>query len=192
VRKLIYSMMVSVDGFIARPDGQLDWVLVDEELHSFVNDQVRDLGAFLYGRRLWEAMAIYWPTADQEVDAPPYIVDFARIWQAMPKVVFSKTLEGVDGDTRLVRTDAGAEIARLKAEPGKDLAIGGAELAASAMRLGLIDEVQLFVHQAVLGGGKPMFATAEPPMDLRLVDTRRFASGVVYLAYERRDPQRQG
>jgi dihydrofolate reductase len=184
VRKLIYSMMVSLDGFIARPNGELDWVVIDEELHTFVNDQVREHGAALYGRRLWEVMAAYWPTADQNATAPKYEVEFARIWQAMPKVVFSRTLDQVEGNARLVATDAGEEIARLKREAGPDLEIGGAELAGTAMRLGLVDEVGLFVNPVVLGAGKPMFPDAELA-GLRLLETRTFGSGVVYLRYER-------
>src|SRR5437667_2948508 len=157
-------MMVSLDGFIARPGGELDWVLIDDELHSFVNDQARHLGGSLYGRRMWEVMAAFWPTADQDPKAPAYIVDFARIWQAMPKTVFSRTLDRVDGNARLVRMDVADEIRRIKTEPGVDLWIGGADIAATAIRRGLVDEYRLFVHQVVLGAGKPMF----PPTDSSL------------------------
>ncbi len=185
MRRLIYSMMVSLDGFVARPDGELDWILVDGELHTFINDQTRRLGVSLYGRGMWQELAAYWPTADRDPDAPDYIVEFARIWQAMPKLVFSRTLDRVDGNARLVRTDVGDEIERLKAEPGDDLAIGGAEIAAMAIRRGLVDEYRLFVHQVMLGKGKPMFPATDSSITLRLVETRRFSSGVVYTSYER-------
>jgi dihydrofolate reductase len=184
VRRVIYSMMVSLDGFIARPGGELDWVLIDDELHTFVNDQARHLGGSLYGRGMWELMAASWPTADQDPKAPAYIFDFARIWRAMPKIVFSRTLDRVDENARLVRTDAADEISRLKAEPGGDLWIGGADLAATAIRRGLVDEYRLFVNQVVLGAGKPMFPPTDAPIGLRLLETRRFDSGVVYSSYQ--------
>ena len=183
--RLIYSMMVSLDGFVARPNGDLDWVTVDEELHTFANDQAREHGAFLYGRRLYELMAAYWPTADRNPATPPVEVEFARIWKEKPKLVFSKTLNRVDWNSRLVRDVVADEIAGLKAESGGDLELGGPTLAASFIQLGLIDEYQPIVHPVVLGRGIPYFPPLETAIDLQLVETRRFASGVVYLRYRR-------
>lgn len=187
---VVYSMMVSLDGFVARPDGALDWVLVDEELHRFANDQEAETGTALYGRGLWEVMNGFWPTAHEDPSLPPWEVEYARIWQAMPKVVFSTTLAQVDGNARLVRGDAAAEVRRLKAQPGKDLSLGGPTLAASLIPLGLIDEYRLFLHPVTLGAGLP-FLPPGAKLDLTLVETRPFASGVVYLRYRRTDTSSQ-
>jgi dihydrofolate reductase len=183
VRKLVYSMMVSLDGFIEDADGSLEWVLIDEELHTFANDEARDSGVFLYGRRLYENMSAYWPTADADPSIPQYMLDFARIWKAKPKVVFSKTLDKVDWNSRLVRQDIGQEIAKLKAEPGGHLSLGGAGLAATCIQLGLVDEYRLLIQPVVLGKGKPFFPVVREPISVRLEETRTFASGVVYLRY---------
>jgi dihydrofolate reductase len=182
--KLIYSMSVSLDGFIAGPDGEIDWSAPDEELHRFHNDQARELGAHLCGRRLYEAM-VYWETADQNPSAPEHVLEFARIWQDLPKIVFSKDLETVEGNARLVRDGVAEEVARLKEQPGKDIAIGGAGLASAAIRLDLVDEYRLFVSPVVLGGGTPYFPDLDAKLDLELVETRRFGSRVVHLRYRR-------
>ncbi len=185
--RLIYSMMVSLDGFVARPNGDLDWVTIDEELHAFANDQARAMRAFLYGRRLYELMAGYWPTADRNPATPPVEVEFAHIWKEKPKIVFSRTLDRVAWNTRLVREVIADEIARLKADPGDDLELGGPTLAATFMRLGLIDEYRPIVHPVVLGRGIPYVPPLEVAIDLQLVETRTFASGVVCLRYQRAD-----
>src|SRR2546428_13800662 len=125
MRKLIYSMMVSLDGFIETPDRSLDWILIDEQLHRFANDEAREMGLFVYGRRLYETMAAYWPTADADPSAPDYIVDFAQIWKPKPKLVLSTSLGKVDWNSTLVRGGAVDEIAKVKAEPGGDLSISG-------------------------------------------------------------------
>src|SRR5919106_3211539 len=135
--KVIYSMGVSLDGFIAGPRGEIS-VVPDEELHRFHNQQARELGVHLYGRRLYEVMR-YWETAEENPSAPEVELEFARIWKDTPKIVFSRTLENVEGNARLVREDAAEEVARLKEQPGKDLAVGGAGLASTFMKLGLID-----------------------------------------------------
>ena len=136
MRKLIYSMGVSLDGFIAGPDGDIDWSAPDEELHRFHNQQAREVGAQLYGRRPYETMR-YWETAEENPSAPEVELEFARIWKDTPKLVFSKTLEKVEGNARLVRDDVAEEVARLKEQPGKDLAVGGAGLASTFIKLGL-------------------------------------------------------
>jgi dihydrofolate reductase len=184
MRKLIYSMGVSLDGFIAGPDGEIDWSAPDEELHRFHNQQAREAGAHLYGRRLYEAMR-YWETAEENPSAPEHELEFARIWKDTPKIVFSKTLEKVEGNARLVRDNVAEEVARLKEEPGKELAVGGAGLASTFMKLRLIDEYRLFVSPVVLGRGTPYFPALDERINLELVETRTFGSRVVYLRYQR-------
>jgi dihydrofolate reductase len=184
MRKLIYSMTVSLDGFIADPNGEIDWSAPDEELHRFHNQRVREIGAHLLGRRLYEVM-LYWETAEENPAASDYELEFARIWKAIPRIVFSKTLEKVEGNARLVRDDVAGEVARLKQEPGKDLAVGGAGLASTLIDLGLVDEYQLFVSPVVLGGGTPFFPPLEKAINLELVETRTFDSPAVYLRYRR-------
>jgi dihydrofolate reductase len=183
---LIYSFGVSLDGFIAGPDGKFDWAAPDEELHRFHNEQARQLGAQLYGRRLWEVMRS-WETRAEEPSVTEAELEFARIWKATPKVVFSRTLERVEGNARLVREGVAEEVARLKQEAEGDLAVGGAGLASTCMRLGLIDEYALFVNPVVVGGGTPFFPSLDERIDLELVETRTFPSGVVQLSYRRRD-----
>jgi dihydrofolate reductase len=184
MRNVIYSMGVSLDGFIAGPDGEIDWSAPDEELHRFHNQQTRDLGAHLCGRRLYEVMT-YWETADENPSAPEHELEFARIWEKMPKIVFSKTLEKVEGNARLVRDSVAEEVAKLKKQPGKDLAVGGAGLASTFIKLGLIDEYRLFVSPVVLGGGTPYFPALEERINLELVETQTFGSRVVYARYRR-------
>jgi dihydrofolate reductase len=184
MRNLIYSMGVSLDGFIAGLDGEIDWSVPDEELHRFHNQQARDAGVHLYGRRLYEVMT-YWETADEKPSVPEHELEFARIWKDTPKIVFSKTLEGVEGNARLVRDSAAEEVAKLKEQRGKDLAVGGAGLASTFMKLGLIDEYRLFISPVVLGGGTPYFPALDERINLELVETRTFGSRVVYVRYRR-------
>jgi dihydrofolate reductase len=184
VRKLIYSMGVSLDGFIAGPAGEIDWSAPDEELHRFHNQQARETGAHLYGRRLYEVMR-YWETADQQPSIPEHVLEFARIWKDTPKIVFSTTLEEVEGNARLVRDGVAEEVGKLKEQPGMDLAVGGAGLASTFMKLGLIDEYRLFVSPVVLGGGMPYFPALDERINLELIETQTFGSRVVYVRYRR-------
>jgi dihydrofolate reductase len=184
MRKVIYSMGASLDGFVAGPDGEIDWSAPDEELHRFHNEQTRELGAHFCGRRLYEEM-LYWETADQDPSAPEIVVEFSRIWQNLPKIVFSTTLETVEGNARLAAQGPAEEVAKLKDQPGKDLAVGGAGLAATFTELGLIDEYRLFLSPVLLGGGTPFFPPLEDRIDLELVETRSFGSRVVYVRYRR-------
>ena len=184
MRKLIYSMGVSLDGFIAGPGGEIDWSRPDEKLHRFHNQQMREMGADLYGRRLYEVMT-YWETADENPSISEYEREFARIWKDTPKIVFSKTLEKVEGNARLAKGSAAEEVVRLKEQPGKDLAVGGASLASTFMKLGLIDEYRLFVSPVVLGGGTPYFPALDQRINLELIETRTFGSRVVYVRYRR-------
>ena len=182
MRKLIYSMTVSLDGFMAGPGGEIDWSEPDEELHRFHNERVRELGAHLLGRRLYETM-VYWETAHENPSAHEIELEFARIWQELPKLVFSRTLEKVEGNTTLLREVVPEEIARMKEEPGKDLGVGGAGLASTLTKLGLIDEYQLFLSPVVLGAGIPFFPPLDERINLELVETRTFGSRIVYLRY---------
>ena len=184
MRKVIYSHHVSLDGFIEGPNGELDWAVVDEELHRRFIDLESTIDAHLYGRRVYETMAAHQSTADQNPSAPEYEVEYARIWQNKPKIVFSKTLERVEWNSRLVRSNVGEEIAKLKGQPGKDMYLAGANLASTVIQLGLIDEYWLYVNPVVLGGGKPMFPALDTRLHLRLLETRTFGCGVVLLRYQ--------
>ena len=182
--KLIYSMSLSLDGFITGPDGNFDWGAPDEELHRFHNERVRALGGHLLGRRLYETMK-YWETAQEDPAATDYALEFAEIWKALPKVVFSDTLDEVVGNTRLAQDSIAEEVAELQERSGKDVAIGGADLAAEAIKLGLVDDFQPFVYPVIVGGGRPFFPSVDQIVHLNLVETRTFGSRVVYLRYER-------
>jgi dihydrofolate reductase len=184
MRKVIYSMGVSLDGFIAGPNGEIDWSAPDEELHRFHNEQTRELGAHFCGRGLYKVM-LYWETADENPSAPEHVLEFARIWKQLPKIVFSETLEKVEGNATLATDGIAEEVARLKQQPGKDLAVGGAGLASAFTKLGLVDEYRLFVSPVVLGGGTRFFPALEERINLELVETRTFGSRVVYVRYLR-------
>jgi len=181
MRRLIYSMTVSLDGFIAGPDGAIGWSAPDEELFRFHTQRVRETGVQLCGRRLYETM-LYWETA-QESSLPEEHVEFAQIWKALPKVVFSTTLESVVGNARLARAGLADEVARLKEQSGKDIDVGGAGLARACIELGLIDEWQLFVSPVLLGGGTPYVPPLDETISLELVETQTFGGRVVYLRY---------
>jgi dihydrofolate reductase len=186
MRKVIFMMSVSLDGFIQGPNRELDWHLVDDELHRHFNEQLGPMGAFLNGRITHELMAEFWPTADTDAASTGPMVEYARIWRDMPKIVYSRTLERADWNTTVVRDVVAEEVMELKAQPGGDLSLGGADLAAAFMRLDLIDEYRLYVHPVVLGRGKPLFHRSEAAINLRLAETRTFGNGVVLLRYERR------
>ena len=178
-------MSVSLDGFIAGPDGGIEWSAPDAELHRFHNERVRELGVHLLGRRLYETM-LYWETAEEQGSLSEPALEFARIWKPLPKVVFSRTLKEVEGNARLVRDGAVEEAARLKEESTQDLAVGGAGLAAALIEAGLVDEYQLFVIPVILGGGTPFFPALKEPIDLELVESRNFDSPALYLRYRLR------
>jgi dihydrofolate reductase len=186
MRKLLYGMNLSVDGYISAPGDDLGWSEPNDELFQWWLDEERAIELFLYGRRLWETMSSYWPTGDQQPGATPAEIEFARNWRDTPKVVFSSTLDEVDWNARLFDGDAVTEISRLKTEDGGPMRVGGAELAAAAMRAGLIDEYTIVTHPALVGGGKPFFTALDSWVNLNLVETRTFSGGVVLNRYETR------
>ena len=157
MRKLTFGMNLSLDGYIAAPGDDLGWSVPSDELFQWWSDRVGATGLALYGRKLWETMSSHWPTADKQPGATPAAIEFASRWRDMPKVVFSSTTSTVDWNTRLVTGDAVTEITRLKADDGGPMDIGGATLAAAAMRAGLIDEYAIVTHPVLVGGGTPFF-----------------------------------
>jgi len=180
--KMIYSMGVSLDGFIAGPGGDIGWSVPDEELHQFHNDQTREIGTHLLGRRLYETM-VYWETAHENPESSPVELEFAGIWQQLAKVVYSTTLDSVTGNAQLVREVAPGAIAMLKQQSDADISVGGAGLGATCLQLGLVDECRLFIRPVVLGAGTPFFPPLRERIDLELVETRTFGSRVVYVRY---------
>ena len=184
VGRLIYGMNVSLDGYIADARGDIDWSDPSEELHQYWNDFERETALAFYGRRLYELMSAYWPTADQDPDVPPLIADFAQIWRDMPKVVFSRTLESVDWNSRLERGDPVEVVRKLKAETDGQLEVAGATLAAPIVRAGLVDEYRLVIGPTAVGGGIPFFPTLPSWISLRLMESRTFPGGAVLLRYE--------
>jgi dihydrofolate reductase len=180
--KLIYSAITSLDGYVADEAGKFDWAEPDEEVHRLVNDLERPVGTYLYGRRMYEVMT-YWETAHALPDQPPFVRDFAEIWQGADKIVYSKTLEtGATARTRIERDFDPETVRQLKASAERDITVGGPDLAAQAIRAGLVDELQLFVAPVVVGGGKRSLPD-HVHLKLELLDERRFGSGVVYLRY---------
>ena len=184
--RLIFSMSVSIDGFVNDAQGSLDWVQVDEEVHQAFNDDARHLKASLYGARMWDLMSSYWPTAKEDPEATPAMLDFAAIWAQTEKIVFSSSLQSVEHGARLVRGAAVDEVRRLKAEPGLDMDTGGPTMTAALIEAGLVDEFTLYVVPVILGAGTPYFPPGGPRIDLRLLESRPFANGVTRLRYERR------
>ncbi|MDF6041859.1 dihydrofolate reductase family protein [Streptomyces sp. JH14] len=187
MRKIILMMSVSLDGFIEGPGRSIDWHRVDDELHQHFNDELRAMGGFLSGRVTHELMAGFWPTADADPSHAGPVAEFAGIWRDMPKYVFSRTLTRADWNTTVMRDVVPGEIMALKAQPGGDLSLGGAELAVAFRKHDLIDEYRVYVHPVLIGRGKPLFLPTDAKSDLRLAGTRSFGNGVVLLRYLRAD-----
>jgi dihydrofolate reductase len=182
VAKLIYMTIASLDGYVADEDGKFDWAIPDDEVHAFVNDLERPLGTHLYGRRLYEVM-IGWETMHTLPDQTPLTLDFAAIWQAAEKVVYSRTLEEVSSARTRIERDFDPEAVRqMKAEADRDISIGGATLAGEAIRAGLVDELHVIANPIVVGGGTRSLPDGVR-WQLELLDERRFVNGVVYLRY---------
>lgn len=180
-RRVTYSLSASLDGYIKGPDGSFAWSEPDDELFAFATDEVRALGVHLLGRHLYESM-LYWETAHEDPSLTAPLLEFARVWQRLPKVVFSRTLSTVQGNARLASGSLAEEIAALRAAPESgSIAIGGAALAAAAARQDLIDEYRVRVYPVLVGGGTPYFDHDARRVDLELLETRTFPSGVVFL-----------
>ncbi len=186
MRTLTFGMNVSLDGYIAAPGDDIGWSVPSDELFQWWSDRVGATDLALYGRKLWETMSPHWPTAEQQPGVTPAEVEFAHRWVDMRKVVFSSTPGTLDWNARLFTGDAVGEITRLKAEDGGPMDIGGATLAAAAMRAGLIDEYVLATAPVLVGGGMPFFTALDNWVDLNLVETRTFPGGVVLTRYETR------
>jgi dihydrofolate reductase len=180
--KLIYSAITSLDGYVADEDGNFDWAVPDEELHTFVNDLERPVGTYLYGRRMYEVM-VCWETAHTFADQRPAMADFAQIWQAADKIVYSKTLETASSArTRIEREFDPEAVQQMKASAARDITVGGADLAGQAIKAGLVDECHLLVTPILVGGGKQSLPD-NVRLKLELLDERRFGNGVVHLHY---------
>jgi len=185
MRKIIFMMSVSLDGYFEGPDHDLRWQSIEEEVHNHFNEWLATAGGFLDGRVTYELMASHWPTADQDPAASAPVIEFARIWRDMPKIVFSRTLEQAGWNTTIVREVVPEQIRELKAQPGGDLVIGGSILAAAFLAHDLIDEFRLYVQPVILGRGRLLFQSWDAPVPLRLAESRPFGNGVVLLRYER-------
>jgi dihydrofolate reductase len=186
--KLIYTAIASLDGYVADEDGNFDWAAPDEEVHAFVNDLERRVGTYLYGRRMYDVM-VYWETLPLE-DEPPHIRDYAEIWRAADKVVYSRSLQAPSSERTHIGRDFDPEAVReMKASADRDLSIAGPMLAAEALRSGLVDELRLFLTAVVVGGGNPALPN-DVRVPLELIDERRFGNGTVYVAYRTAPQQR--
>lgn len=191
MRKLVWMMSVSIDGFVEGPDRELDWQLVDDELHWHFNELLASAGAFLDGRVTYELMAGFWPNADKDPASTPPMVDFARIWREKPKIVYSTTLDQAAWNTTVVHDVVPKDIEAMKSQPGGDLVLGGVRLAATFVGHDLIDEYRFYVHPVVIGRGTRLVMFADAKLHLRLIETRVFGNGVVLLRYERPADARQ-
>lgn len=180
--KLIYAAIASLDGYVEDADGRFDWSEPDEEVHAFVNDLERPIGTYLYGRRMYETM-VFWETVSPDADEPAVFLDYAAVWQAADKVVYSRTMSAVSSaNTRLERSFDSDSVRQLKRTSATDISVGGAELAGHAFRAGLVDECHLFLCPVVVGGGKSALPDGVR-VQLELLNERRFGNGVVHVHY---------
>ncbi len=182
MRKVIYTMTVSLDGYVEAADGSIEWTSPSAELHQHFNDREGEIDLHLYGRRLYETMVV-WGSLDENSSISAQEVEYAGIWKRKPKFVFSTTLHDVGWNSTLIRESALEEVKRLKNQPGKFISVGGPGLASSLMRHGLIDEYWLYVQPIILGGGKRMFPALDEPIRLKFMETRNFSGGVTLLRY---------
>ena len=181
--KIIYKTTVALNGLIEMPGDPPDWVIADEELFRYMNNLERQVGGYLWGRRMYENNRALWSTADiQSMEA--YMVEYSEIWKQIPTIVFSSTLERVEGNARLERGDPVAVVTRLKEQPGPDLSVGGVQLASTLMQAGLVDEYHIFFQPIILGAGRPIYPALNQSLRLKLVETHIFKTGIVYLRYQ--------
>lgn len=185
MRRIVFFLSVSVDGFFEGPDRDIGWHKVDEEVHAHLNEVLGAMSAFLEGRITYQLMEGYWPGADADPAVPPTAAQFAEIWRRTPKIVYSRTLESAGPNATIVRDVVPEDVAALRARPGGDMAVGGPDLAATFIRLGLVDEYRLYVHPVAIGRGR-RFLPPDARIDLSLVETRAFTNGVVLHRYEPR------
>jgi dihydrofolate reductase len=183
MRQIVVHMGLSLDGFFEGPDHDISWHRVDEELHAHFNEQLATKSAFLEGRVTYELMEAYWPDADADPANEPTMKEFAGIWRAVPKIVFSRTLQQVGPNATLRSEVDPDEIRALKQQPGGDMTLGGVDLVDTFRRLDLVDEYRLYINPVVVGRGRRLFETADSPTDLELVETRGFGNGVVLVRY---------
>lgn len=188
MRKIVVQMMLSLDGYFEGPDHDLGWHLVDEELHGHFNERLATMSVFVEGRVTYQLMEAFWPTADQNPAHPPTMREFATIWRAVPKIVYSRTLQDVGPNASLRAEVDPDEIHALKQQPGGDMTLGGVDLVRTFRRLDLIDEYCLYINPVIVGHGRRLFETASNPTNLDLVENRRFGNGVVLLRYAVRRP----
>jgi dihydrofolate reductase len=184
MRKIVLTMSVSLDGYFEGPHHEIDWHLVDDELHTHFNDELKTMGGFLSGRVTYELMAAFWRDADADAANTGPVAEVAGIWRDMPKIVYSRTLQHAEWNTTITREIVVADVLALKAAPGGDLALGGADVAATFMEHDLIDEYRIYVHPVLLGQGRHLFRSSEAVRDLTLLETRAFGNGVVLLRYD--------
>ena len=182
--KIIYKTTVALNGLIEMPGTPPDWVIADEELVRYMNNLERQIGGYLWGRRMYENNRALWSTADiQSMES--FMVEYLEIWKQIPTIVFSSTLERVEGNARLERGDPVAVVTRLKEQPGPDLSVGGLQLASALIKAGLVDEYHIFFQPIILGAGRPLYPALDEAVRLKLVDTHVFHTGIVYLRYQR-------
>jgi dihydrofolate reductase len=183
MRKLIYPMNTSLDCYIESADGNFTWSVPDSELHKHFNDLIATNTTQLYGRRLWETMSSYWPTAEADPAATPVTKEFARHWNALEHIVFSRSLQSVGHGARLVRDNAVETVRQLKSGDGSGMCVGGPDLASTLIAAGLVDEIHAYIHPVAIGAGRPFFHALPRQLDLKLLGIHTFASGVVQLRY---------
>jgi dihydrofolate reductase len=183
MRKLIYLMNTSLDSYVEGPDGNFEWTMPDAELHKHFNDLISVMTTHLHGRRMWETMSGYWPTAEADPGGTPVTKEFARYWNACEHIVFSRSLQSVDHGARLVRDNAVEAVRLLKSEKGSDMLVGGPGLASTLIVSGLVDEIHAYIHPVAVGAGKPFFHDLPRQLDLKLLGIHTFANGVVQLRY---------
>ena len=182
--KIIYRCNVSLNGLIEMPGDRPDWVIADEELFRYMNNLERQVGGYLWGKGMYENNQALWAAADTR-SMEAFVVEFLQIWKQIPVIVFSRSLERVEGNAKLERGDPVAVVTRLKGQPGPDLSVGGVQLASTLIQAGLVDEYHIFFQPIILGAGRPIYPAMNEAVRLKLVETQPFHSGIVYLHYQR-------
>jgi dihydrofolate reductase len=183
MRKIIYRTQLSLNGLIEMPGSPADWVIADKDLFSYMTNLERQVGGYLWGRGMYENNQALWATTGAQ-SMEDYVVEYMQISKQIPTIVFSSTLQRVEGSARLERDDPVAVVTRLKEQPGPDLSVGGVQLASALMQVGLIDEYHIFFQPIILGAGRPLYPALNESVRLKLLETHPFRSGIVYLRYQ--------